>query len=157
MSVGPLKSLMAGAAAVGVVAGPMTGAVHAQDAKPIQINASQEPIALVQAGNFGLADDQNVGIMMYYGSGNGSTADEVGTYLTENLQDRAAERDAQVTADYFVQDLPEIEGIIVTFHVGGQAVGPMDIRKAVTEEAFDTVIDTRQDVNRLMALASLDR
>ena len=157
MAVGPLKSLMASAAALGVVAGPLTGAAHAQDAKPIQINASQEPIALVQAGNFGNAGRENVGIMMYYGSGNGSTADEVGTYLNENLEGRASERNATIDAEFFVNHLPEIEGIIITFHVGGQAIGPMDIREAITEATFDKVIDTRQDVNRLMSMVSLDR
>lgn len=143
---------MLGAAAVG----PLTGAAHSQEAPTIQINAETDSPALIEAGRFGNSSENNVGIILYYGSGNGSPSDAVGDRLVSDLETAASSQGVELDADYFVQDLPEIEGILVGFFPGPKAIGPLDIRTALQEETYQTVINQRLQTNRTMSLASLD-
>lgn len=158
MSVKPVSSLAAGFTALGLMAtGPLTGSAHAQELRPIQINATADDPALVEAGTFGNQSPENVGILVYYGSGNGSPSDAVGERLVSDLETAASAQGIDLDANYYVQNLPEIEGILVGFFPGPQSIGPVDIRTALQPQTYQTVINQRLQTNRTMSLASLER
>ena len=155
MTLGPLKTLMASAAAVGAVAtGPLTGNAIAEDAQLMQISGQRAPLA--QAGDFGMREN-NVGVLMYYGYGNGSSPDDVGNYIVEELEAYALKNGEYLNADYFVQEVPGLEGIRVAYHIGGSGVASQDIRMAITEDTFADVVEKRETANRTLTLASLER
>tara|TARA_R110000772_G_scaffold177422_5_gene288980 strand:+ start:179 stop:664 length:486 start_codon:yes stop_codon:yes gene_type:complete len=160
MSAGPVKSLAAGFSALGLMTlGPLTGNAIAQEFQPPLVNASSrtttELPALVKAGRFGMKQDQ-VGIMMYYGSGNGDPADAIGDYVASELEARAKDRGDFLQADYFVEYVQDMEGIVLAYHIGGREIPGQDIRTAITEEAFDAAIDLRSVANKGLQLAELD-
>lgn len=110
----------------------------------------QKP-ALVRAGNFGKADRKNVGIMMYYGTGNGSSPEEVGEFIEAGLEDAAEQRGIDLDAEYFFTKTDHFEGIVVGYLIGGLSIDGMDIREAIKPETYDMVIDKRQSINMTLA------
>ena len=156
MSVGPIKSLATGFTALGLMAtGPLTGNAYAQEARPIQINSTTTQPAIVQAGNFGQADSNNVGIMIYYGSGNEPTPDQVGNFIVGKLESAASASGQTVNADYFWVNAPNMEGIVVTFHMGGLSMDNYDIRDAIAPDTLSRVVQRRDDINKTIDMAAL--
>jgi len=120
---------------------------------------SEASIPLEQAGDFGLADTNNVGIILYYGSENGVTPEQAGDWIIGKLKDRLAKRRAEdpkllpsgIDAVYFVQDVSEgMVGIRVGYLMGGVSVDTQEIRAATTDEVLDEVLHKRAVSARLL-------
>ncbi len=98
-----------------------------------------------------------VGVVIYYGSGNGSPADAVGEYVVDLLENYAADRNKYIDAEYFVDEIPQMTGIRVEYAIGSNGVASQEIRSALTDATFDNIISKRDAANRVLQLASLDR
>ena len=152
-----IKHTFAGAGLVAMATvGPLTGNAIADQPRAINFSAEDKLPALAQAGNFGMKAN-NVGIMIYYGHSNGSSADEVGEYIVGQLEQRAQAKGQYINADYFVKSLPTREGIVVGYHAAGLGVEAKDIRDAITVDTFDEVIQLRATGNKVLELATLDK
>ncbi len=134
----------------------------APQANPVPAGYSTETAqnsALGKAGQFARDDLNNIGIIIYYGSGNGATPEQAGDYVLNKLNKRLEERVKQdpsfnpsnIDAAYFIQHLdPDArEGIVVGFLMGGQGI-KKDIREAVTNNVLDDVLDKRATSARLL-------
>ncbi len=157
MVAGPLKSIMAGAAAVGLVStGPLTGNALAEDARIINTSASTQQNPIVQAGSQGMKYN-GVGVLIYYGAGNGSPADAVGEYVVGLLEDYATEKRDHIDAAFFVDEIPNMTGIRVEYYVGSNGVASQDIETAIENRTFEQVLEKREAANQVLQMASLDR
>ena len=168
-----------GMAALAISLAFTPAAAHAQDAEAqnLRLAASTTPeaklvnsgyntetaknSALGQAGQFADADTNNIGIIIYYGTGNEPTADQVGNWVVGKLHKRQEARLQQdptfnpstIDTAYFVQPLEGAnarEGVVVGFLMGGQGI-KKDIREAVTDKVLDDVLDGRATTARLLS------
>lgn len=159
MSVGPLKRLMASAAAVGAVAtGPLTGNAIAEDSHPITSVAATSDMAVIgSAVEYGRAGRDNVGVLIYYGRGNEPTADQVGNFLVDKLEGAGVAQGQNIDADYFWVNAPNMNGIVVSYTMGGVSMEDYDIHSAFTPKTLSDVIQKRQDVSNTIDMAYLPR
>ena len=127
--------------------------VQYETTQPVQYDASESP--LVQASQYGSADRNNIGIMVYYGPGNGITQDQAGEYVVQRLEAAAKQRGLDIDAEYFVSRT-QGEGISVGYHMGNTSVDAQDIRIAVADDSLDAAIDKRVTTGRLLARADFD-
>jgi len=119
----------------------------------------QDP--LTEAGDHGLSKPSNIGIIVTYGTGNVGTPEEVGDFLVSKLQERLdlrLQNDPSLTvrnidAKYFVE-IVDFEGIGVTYMMGGDSIGPIDVYDSFSDELLDKVIDKRENTARLLADAT---
>ena len=108
--------------------------------------------ALEQAGDFGLSGRDNVGIIVYYGKGNGNTPEEFGAYVAKKVSDAAALRGEQINPKYFITHLNDnTTGVVLAYHMGGASVGPIDIRDGITEDTLKEVLDLRARSRNFLA------
>lgn len=154
-----LKSILAGGAfaTATAVTGPLTGNALAepQEARVIQANATVERPAIVRAGEFGKSGNNTIGIMMYYGTANEPTAVQVGEFLVGKVEETGLAMGEQINADYFWVNAQNMEGIVITYHIGGLSIDDLEIREAFTPETLRRVIQRRQDVNNTIEMAAL--
>jgi len=113
---------------------------------------TDQRFALEQAGDFGQVDNNNIGIVLYYGSENNATPEEAGNWVIDKLNTRLRERQATdplllplgIDALYYVEKLNDgTRGIAVGWHMGGVSVDKREIRAAVEVKVLDEVIDKR--------------
>ena len=92
MSIGPLKTLLASAAAVGVVAGPMTGATHAQEAPVVRASSTVVPVIFVEnarteAREWASQNPDDIVFSVYYGTRAPFEPEFIQQRLIENAQE----------------------------------------------------------------------
>lgn len=106
------------------------------------------------ARDFGLAGPYNIGIVMTYGTENGSSPPEIADFLSDLISEAVASSNYVPDHVSFNTMLflgcSERAGISVSFKMGGLAVGPLDVRDAISEEAISEVVETRASVTRLL-------
>lgn len=138
-----------GAAAVGAMA--LATPAIAQDA---QVKNAAYVSPIVQAGDYGEAGPDNIGIMIYFGQGNGVTKDQVGEFVIRKLQERAALRGMNINPQYFILDA-DWQGVAVGYHMGGVSVDSQDLKSAVQPSVIDHVLDDRDRTAKLLAQVAL--
>ena len=150
-SFGGMKGTLAATLSAAAMMSAFSGAVQAEkaDFQPVYHNQYEEP-ALVQAGDYGLADTKNIAIMVYYGPGNGVTAEQVGEFITNLIKKEADLRQMDVVPAYFVE-YGGAPGIAVAYHVGGASIDKQGIRNAVKPDTINAVLDKRQLTAKLFA------
>lgn len=156
------RSAVAGV--MGLAAATITVApALADDAQSVIQEAGHTHSSLVPAGDFGLADGNNIGMIIYYGTGNGSSPEDVAAFLISKLDERLNERIAEdptlmvqdIDVEYYITNI-EQEGIGVAYMMGGMSVGPVDINQAFTPETLNQVLENRENTARLLADAGQD-
>ena len=86
-----------------------------------------------------------IGLVVFYGTGNEVSADEIGSKFVAGLKKRGAE------ARYFVANIPKA-GASVAFHLGEVTRGPMSIPDAI--KAVDEAVATNNVKNKLLGTGS---
>lgn len=102
--------------------------------------------AMRQASNYS-SSTGGIGIVVYYGSGNGISADDLGQRFVDGIQRRGAQ------ARYFVVP-SNAEGASLAFHIDDTARGPMNVTEAVSR--IDEIVALRGIRNRTLAAATMD-
>lgn len=159
MSIGPLKSLLAGAAAVGFVAGPLTGNAVAQKAEVVPVSAIDATQTSL-ANDFGRADEDNIGVLLLYGTGNRTAPNVAAGMVVDALESAADRRGYYPNIESYVERVDNFEGIIVIYAMGSGSIEGVDIREAIKEPTAeqpnvisDSVIERRLDINRTVDFA----
>ncbi len=115
---------------------------------------------MVQAVKFGRAGENNIAVMLYYGTGNRTPPGRAGQMVVDAVKRAGKRAQFPVNAQYYYMKTDLFEGIAVDFAMGGVSIEGIDIRQAIKQPSAeqphvitDKVVQKRMDVNRLIELA----